>query len=632
MLASKPESAFMKWKFVLPNVLQFADSCNVYALIGPEGSVIVNAGTGAWLDHVAELPQPPSALLLTHYFRDHAAGAVKAARAGIPVYVPEGEQAILTDPVQHFRERETYIIYDNVWDLFAPIEGVPIAGVLRDYESLKLAGLQLEILPLPGVTLTQIGVALKLSQPEGARNIVCCGEAIHSPGKFSRIAPLQYNYNDLSGAVNAFTSARWLRQYGPDVLLPSLGNPILHDTDAALEQLQDSLHFLVAGRGGMTQKLKELGPEPLEKVTEHVWRTTQGQSVNWFIISESGKALVIDYGNDAHNITSTQYPRPANRRAVLHSLEALKRRFDIERVDVVLVSHFHDDHVCGIPLLQRMYGTQCWAAENFAELLAHPEAHCFPCNWPVPIQIDRCLSLDENFTWEEYTFCLHPMSGHTRFACLIGFEADGKRFAHCGDQYFFEKGWGTEPLHAFSSNHRAQNHVYRNGALLDGYDQSGQWMLDWRPNIVLQGHQQPFHTDDDFFRHIEAWSKEYKETHQRVMPLGEDETHFNLDSWGGWIWPYRTHLPAPGAARVRVTVRNPFPRHATLQVSLVGPAGWHGTTATLSAEPRAEVSAELEITPAGPCHRQPFAAELVADGQPFGQVAEALVTVGGEAF
>jgi glyoxylase-like metal-dependent hydrolase (beta-lactamase superfamily II) len=629
----------MRWKSILPNVSQFADSCNVYAFIGPQGSVIVDAGTGAWLDHVAELPQPPVALLLTHYFRDHAAGAVKAARAGIPVYAPEGEKAILADPAQHFRERETYIIYDNLWDLFAPIEGVPIAGVLRDYDSLQLAGLQLEILPLPGVTLTQVGVAVELSQPDdldGTRKIVCCGEAIHSPGKLARIAPLQYNYNDLSGAINAFTSARWLREYAPDVLLPSLGHPILNDTDAALEQLQDSLRFLVANRGGMTRQLDKLGPEPLEKVTEHIWKTTQSQSVNWFIISESGKALVIDYGYDAHNITSTNYPRPANRRAVLHSLEALKERFGIERIDVVLVSHFHDDHVCGIPLLQRLFGTECWAGENFATLLEHPDAHCFPCNWPILIQIDRRLALDETFTWEEYTFRLHPMSGHTRFASLIGFEADGKRFAHCGDQYFFEKGWGNEPLPAFSDNKRAQNHVYRNGALLDGYDQSGQWMLDWRPNIVLQGHQQAFHTDAAFFEHIEAWSKEYRETHQHVMPLGEDETHFNLDSWGGWIWPYRTHLPYAEngniTARVCVTVRNPFPRRATLQVNLVGPTGWQGTSALLTAEPRAEVSAELEITPIGPCRRQPFAVELVADGQPFGQVAEALLSVGGEAF
>jgi hypothetical protein len=52
----------------------------------------------------------------------------------------------------------------------------------------------------------------------------------------------------------------------------------------------------------------------------------------------------------------------------------------------------------------------------------------------------------------------------------------------------------------------------------------------------------------------------------------------------------------------------------------------------LEAAPRAEVSATLSIPSDAPCRRQPFAVDLVADGRPFGQVAEALLTVGGEAF
>ena len=38
------------------------------------------------------------------------------------------------------------------------------------------------------------------------------GEAIHSPGRMARIAPLQYDYNDLGGAVNAYWSAGELRR------------------------------------------------------------------------------------------------------------------------------------------------------------------------------------------------------------------------------------------------------------------------------------------------------------------------------------------------------------------------------------------------------------------------------------
>lgn len=614
----------MTWSQILPGVWRYRDSCNVYAIEGEAGTVLLNAGTGRWLESLAALPKSPVALACTHYFRDHSAGALAAAQQGIPLYVPEGERALFAEPEQHFRQRQTYIVYDNLWNLYAPIEGVPVAGVLRDYDQVTLAGLAFDVLPLPGVTMTQSGLGITL--PDG-RRIVFCGEAIHSPGRLARIAPLQYNYNDLSGAVQCQYAAQVLRDYRPDALLPSLGDPILEQADAALELLQTNLRKLVSVRPGMADTLEALTQEPLRKVTDHVWLDTRSVANTWYLISESGKALAIDYGYNATTCSWPGYPHPEQRRALLHGLDGLKKQFGIERVDVVLVSHFHDDHVCGIPVLQRLHGTECWAVENFADLLAHPEAHCFPCNWPVPARIDRRLPLGESFTWEEYTFRLYPMSGHTRFAALIGFEADGKRFAHTGDQYFFTNG-----VEEFVNNGRAQNHVYRNGALLDGYAVSGRWMLDWRPDIVLQGHQPAMHTDAAFFRHIEAWTEDYADLHRQIMPLGNDETHFNLDSWGGWLWPYRTHLAAPEPFTVTATVRNPFPHAAKLEVRLVGPGNWEGSAATLDAPGRAEVSCPLTLRPTGTCRRQPFAVELTANGHPFGQVAEALVTIGGAQF
>ncbi len=174
----------MKWQPIIDDVWLYRDSCNVYAVRGPDGMLIINAGTGAWLEHVAQLPDQPAALLLTHYFRDHAAGAV---RAGIPVHVPEYENDILADPQQHFRERETYIIYDNLWDLFAPIGPIDIAGVMLDYSTTTHAGLDVEAIPLPGATLSQTGYGLTLN----GKRIVFCGEAIHSPGRIPRVAAIQ---------------------------------------------------------------------------------------------------------------------------------------------------------------------------------------------------------------------------------------------------------------------------------------------------------------------------------------------------------------------------------------------------------------------------------------------------------
>lgn len=621
----------MPWQQILPNVLLWPDSCNVYALLGPGGALIVNAGTGQWLDAVSELPQPPAALLCTHFFRDHSAAAARAARRGIPVYVPEGERAIFADPAQHFRQRDTYIIYDNYWDLFAPIEPTPPAGLLRDYERLSLAGLELEVVPLPGATLTQVGLAVR----QDGGPIVFCGEAIHSPGRVPRVAPYQYNYNDLGGAVNAYASARDLRALKPAALLPSLGTPMLERCDDALAQVQETLRALCAGRPDEATQIAALDKPQLQPLSEHVWKTTQTSSFNYFVVSASGRALAIDYGyHELRGLLAPQYSKPYRRRALLHGLAELTQRSGAERIDVALISHFHDDHVCGVPLLQRLYGTECWAADTFADLLAHPDAHCFPCDWPQPIRVDRRLPIDRPVQWEEYTFHFGAMNGHTRFAALIGFEADGVRFAHTGDQYFFltDKGEWANEFKRWDDKRVFQNHVYRNGALLNGYAQSAAWLLEWRPDVILSGHQPPMHTNDDFFRLVERWGDEYANLHRQAMPLGDDEAHFDLDSWGGWIWPYRTHVAAPQPITVTATLRNPLPRAAQLEARLVGPEGWQGTSATVAANARAEVQCELSITPAGPCRRQPFAVELTVEGRPYGQVAEALVTVGGEEF
>lgn len=628
----------MKWIPVLSSVWLYRDSCNVYAVAGSRGVVIVNAGTGRWLEALDELPARPIALLCTHYFRDHSAGAVLASRSGIPVHVPEYERAIFIDPADFHRNRQTYIVYDNLWQHFAPIEGVPIAGVLRDYDTVRLAGLEFKIIPLPGATITQIGLGLRLANDQ---RVVFCGETIHSPGRLARLAPLQYDYQGLPGALNVYASAQRLREWWPDALLPSLGDPLPRDADEALAELQDTLRAVCAIREmvgspsgtGMGSFFDAVHTPSLTKVTDHVWLSAHSCSNTWFLLSRSGKALAIDYGYN-RVATALVAPAPERRRALLHGIEGLRAQFGIDRVDVVLVSHYHDDHVCGIPLLQRLFGTQCWAAESFADILAEPHGSAFPCTWPEPIRVDRRLSFDRKVQWEEYEFQLAPMSGHTRFSALIGFEADGKRFAHTGDQYFFYGPDGSMNLNDTSSQQwrRMPNHIYRNGAFLNSYPQSGRWLLDWRPDIVLQGHQPAFFTDENFFRHIEAWSCEYQALHQQAMPLSDGDAHFNVDSWAGWITPYRVHLKQPAPATVRVTVRNPFPRNARLEVRLIGIAGWRGTSATLDAEPRGEASCDLQITPDDCCRRQPFAMELVADGQPFGQVAEALMTVGSAEF
>jgi glyoxylase-like metal-dependent hydrolase (beta-lactamase superfamily II) len=617
------------WQEVLPGVLLFRDSCNVYAIEAPEGYLVVDAGTGLWLEHLDELPLAPVALACTHFFRDHSAGALEASRRGIAVLVPEGEAEVFQDPELHFQRRESYVVYDNYWDHFAPIEAVPVAGLLKDHDVTRLAGLEVEVVPLPGATITQVG--LQLALPADGRRVVLCGETIGSPGRVVRMSPLQYGYNDLPGAWNVIRAARELRRRRPDVLLPSLGEPILEDLEAALGALERNLR--AHGRRRSSEwGLAVLDRDPFVRVTESVWRTTATESHGTFVRGPSGGALAIDtgYALDAGALRSA----PLHRRGEIETARRFVELSNASGIEVVLISHYHDDHVAAIPILQRVHACACWAPEWFADLLEHPDEFAFPCLWPVPVRVDRRLREGERAVWDGIEFLVTAMSGHTRFSAAIGFEVDGVRYAHMGDQYhtlryFLSNGaehgdWEKDEI--------APNHVYRNGAFLESFAESARWLRDWKPQVVLSGHQLPMWTNDAFFARVDEFSRDYEEDHLASMVLGEDEVHFGLDSWGGWIRPYRTHSADVAPVTLHVTVRNPLPREATLEVRLVGPIGWSGTSERLPAEARSEVGCELTITPTSECRRQPVAAELIAGGRPFGQVAEALVTIGGDRF
>ena len=198
--------------------------------------------------------------------------------------------------------------------------------------------------------------------------------------------------------------------------------------------------------------------------------------------------------------------------------------------------------------------------ENFADLLAHPEAHRFPCDWPEPITIDRRLPLDRTFTWEEYTFRLAPMSGHTRFSAAICFEADGKRFVHTGDQHFFDRpkfapdtgswqGGAAQPERGLPERRLHPQLSRQRGA----------------PRAVAAGHHHLRPPARDVHRrrflppaHLVGRGVRRRST-ATAMVLGDDEAHFDVDGWGGWIWPYRVHVNEGETARVTVTVRNPLP-------------------------------------------------------------------------
>ena len=81
------------WQKVHDGVFLFQDSCCVYAIQGSKGTVLVNAGTGLVADHLDEVVQGGSlVVLLTHHFRDHTDGAIRLQNAGAKILGPYWDQ------------------------------------------------------------------------------------------------------------------------------------------------------------------------------------------------------------------------------------------------------------------------------------------------------------------------------------------------------------------------------------------------------------------------------------------------------------------------------------------------------------------------------------------------------------
>lgn len=611
------------WKPIEDDVWVLDDSCRVYAVQGPDGIVIVNAGTGQAAEHLSAATGSVD-VLLTHHFRDHADGAIRLHAAGAEVWANAWDSEYYLDPEQHFRERLTWNSYDNRWDRFAPIRPLPVTRWLRDYETVTLGGLFWEVMPTPGATNGASSYIVTLTN---GRRLAFVGETICGPdGKLARLSPLQYDYNNLPGAANVWHSCNRLLDAKPDCLLPSLGEPMDNPPEAvaALKANLRRLDEISPGVGETFYNLNDPNAEDISEVLPRLWRSQYAVAHTYFVLGKSGRVLSLDYGynNAAQKMPDVHHV--SNRRPLLHGLDGLKKRFGIERIDTALVTHYHDDHVCGIPLLQRLFGTEVWAGDNFADILESPERFDRPCLWHEPIAVTRTLPCGVTHVWDDITFTLFPMSGHTRFSTLILLEIDGVRVAHTGDQIFFQP-WEFEPGARLFTNH-----VYKNGVDLGGYRETLTHLERFRPDWILTGHTNPYQPTDEWYEAIAKGAEAFDDVHQALMPLADDDVHFGPDSQPAELRPYRVHQTGDGPIVFDGWIRNPFGKTQSATVQIVAPDGWRSQSQTLTLAPRAVADFSLTLTPppGTRCRRLPVALDLTVGDRPFGQVAEALVSIG----
>jgi glyoxylase-like metal-dependent hydrolase (beta-lactamase superfamily II) len=609
----------------------FTDTCNVYVIVDGDAALLIDAGSGEIVEHLNEIGvRQVEWVLHTHHHRDQCAGTPRLRQHGARVAVPEHERHLFEQAEVFWQTRRTFDNYNDRNTFFTVGENIPVDAVLEDYESFEWRGYRFHVLPGKGHTL---GSSALIGEVDG-RRIGFTGDLLCAGGKLYQLHAMEYTYGSMEGALFTLQSIQALRKQNVDVCCPSHGEPITEvarDVDELGRRLMDCVHLgrgmRVAGRDSIPESIF-LPESKFIPVSRHLlWSGPWTCSNFYVILSDSGKAMFVDYGNAfwPHLHIGPDHEGMESMRFVEHHLDELRDDYGVTDFDLVVPTHIHDDHTCGIPFLQRHHGTKCWALEEVGQVLAEPAAWAStPCTFPKPIRIDRWLKDGETFEWEEYEFEMHFAPGQTEFHSVYAGMIDGRKVAFTGDNYFVAEvlAGGKTEMRPF------QTTVLRNSFQLEMHRRCAEAMRKINPELICPGHRDVLPCcKQDLDTYCDFIARKERAFRQLVT---EPADHY-IDLFWARLLPYVAVVEPEQQLEYRLLLRHNLERPVDYEARLVAPAGWQTSSEfhrlQLDAGARGEVRMTA-VAPATPDNtRRLLTAEIKIDGQSQGPISEALVTV-----
>jgi glyoxylase-like metal-dependent hydrolase (beta-lactamase superfamily II) len=609
-----PESGLTQ---ISPNLYMLRDTCNVYVLRDGVRAILIDFGSGHVLNLLTQIGVTKvDAILHTHHHRDQCQGDSHAVAERIPVIVPQHERYLFDDAENFWRNRNIFEMYNVKNDFFSLTYNVPVAEVLRDYDTYRWGPYELLIHPSPGHTLGSVSL---MGSVDG-KKVAFTGDLIHSPGKVLNLYELQYYYGMADGVDCAIFSLTRLRETGPEIVCPSHGDPF-NQTDAGIAYLIDKLKGWYSAYGG---EFLTVDSQPYA-ISPHLVGSSDTTSSFYALISESGKALFVDYGSASWNFFSA-YKNAATVHDrmgfVEHTIPQLKAQYGLKSVDVIMPSHMHDDHLNGFPYLVRHYGAKVWCYENMVDVLQNPRGYNLGCILGEPIKIDRAYQNGETFKWEEYEFQVFHSPGHTEYQMAMFAAIDGARVAFTGDAFF--------PTGSSDSLLR-HNLVFRNWVENDSHLKSIKTILDHEPNIVAPGHGKAFLSNkadlENLKLRLEGQQKYF------FAAIADPDCNFGLNPSWVRIYPYQLQAKAGSSANLELRVRNYRSHPMHLEAAVVLPVGWKASPNVLdmTIPPGKDGSVPFSVTIPQDWERSKprvaIAADVRADGKYLGQIAEGVADI-----
>jgi glyoxylase-like metal-dependent hydrolase (beta-lactamase superfamily II) len=333
------------------------------------------------------------------------------------------------------------------------------------------------------------------------------------------------------------------------------------------------------------------------------------------ILADNGHALAVDCGLFEESFLNT-------------TLDLMRERLGLKKVDAVLISHMHGDHFLQVPVLQKKYGTEVWALERMVPQLERPKAYDYAALIPAydiemdSLKVDRVLHEGETFTWEGFEFTADWMPGQTEFAMGLHGKIDGRYVVFTGDNIF------ADPDDVSHNGHEAV--VSRNSAILEeGYILGAQFLKKMSPDIIMGGHSYVMDNPGELINRYYQWSLQMRDQFKELSSLSEYKYWF--DPYWVKAEPYRSKVTRGDTVELKLHVRNFSDKEESHVIEIHTPPGIFCNPCILKATVNAN---SIQTYPVGVYSNKDVLASLyilgldvTLNGKRFGELFDVLIEI-----
>jgi glyoxylase-like metal-dependent hydrolase (beta-lactamase superfamily II) len=171
--------------------------------------------------------------------------------------------------------------------------------------------------------------------------------------------------------------------------------------------------------------------------------------------------------------------RAAHHREVI---AALKQALGIRRIELVIPTHYHGDHIENIPELVALEGAEVVCLDIVAEVLEHPERFNLACALPWygtnyrTVPVNRRVADGTRVRWREYELEIFHLAGQTYYHAGIATQIGDQRVMFVGDA--FNAHAGVEGLLCYNDHEPTQR----------GWAYALDRIAERQPDLLVCGH------------------------------------------------------------------------------------------------------------------------------------------------